>query len=84
MPLGSRVDLGAYSVEVLPDWVDITDSLDGEPRPWTLTRGDAGGALQFSTARYTSGKIPNPSLADLEGMVRKFGSQRGLPEPLAR
>src|SRR5262245_2730344 len=77
----ARVDLAALSVELRPGWEAITDTLEDEPRPWTLARPDGGGALQFSTARYKGGPVPNPSLSDLLEMVRDFGGERGLDAP---
>jgi hypothetical protein len=78
-----RVTFGAFAVQVPSGWADITEEVEAEDPPYTLARRDGVGALQFSIALYRSGAIPDPTPADLLGMVEEFGRKSGLGEPSA-
>ena len=66
---------------LLPEgWYDITDDVEAEDVPFTLARDDGVGALQFSTAFYRGGKIPNPSVEDLREMRHQLAAGQGATE----
>jgi len=66
------------SLQLSPDWFDITDDLPGEDAPLTFARPDGFGALQFSIASYQSGQIPNPDTDTLLTLLRDFALGRKL------
>jgi len=54
-------------------WRDISaDNPNGPPTLLIKLLGDSR-VLQISTAEFLSGKIPNPSLADLVGLSKNIG-----------
>ena len=76
-----RVKFDMFAVQVPRGWGDITDTVEADNPPYTLAHRDGVGALQFSVALHTGGKVTNPSPADLWGMVEQFGEAQGLAEP---
>src|SRR5262249_49493802 len=64
-------------VTVPSGWVDITESLEGEP-PITLAKQDGVGALQFSIARYANGKRPRAGIGDVVALTSRFGTAQKL------
>ncbi|GAA2817238.1 hypothetical protein EDC40_103647 [Aminobacter aminovorans] len=76
-----RVQFYGLLFDLAAGWVDATGDLPAGSPP-TLVRPTGVGALQFSVARYSGGKHPHVSLADLqdmmgkhcEGLARDFGS----------
>jgi hypothetical protein len=76
------VQFNGFSVETAPEWEDITHTLEGDSKPFTLARPTNGvGALQFSPAFYRRGPLPSPSPADLLSMAEEFGRSRSLGAP---
>jgi hypothetical protein len=73
----------AFAVEVPRGWADITADVEAEDPPYTLAHRDGVGALQFSVALYKSGLDPDPTLADLLGIIKEFGRKRQLGKPAA-
>ena len=74
-----KMQFDGISILTPPDWFDITDDLEGESVPFTVARGEHGvGALQFSTALYSSGKDPAVTLMDLLELLEDFRKKRGL------
>ena len=63
------VEFHELQFDLPPDWEDITDDLDDKWPP-TLSRRSGVGALQFSIARYKSGKLADIGIGDL----RKIGA----------
>jgi hypothetical protein len=78
-----RVTFDSFVVQVPGGWGNITATVEADNPPYTLADENGAGALQFSIALYTGGRIPNPTPADLLQMVEKFGRARGLREPSA-
>jgi hypothetical protein len=76
-----RVAFATFAVEVPDGWADITQVVEAKNPPYTLAHRNGLGALQFSTALYKSGPIPNPSLADLQEMIAEFSHTHVLGEP---
>jgi hypothetical protein len=76
-----RVAFDTFAVQVPRGWADITDEVESEDPPYTLARRDGVGALQFSVAVYESGPVPDPTPADLLGMIQEFGRKRRLGKP---
>jgi hypothetical protein len=65
------VEFYGLHFEAPPGWVDITDDLEDKWPP-TLAGPLVGGALQFSIARYKSGKLPNITMSDLRQILTNF------------
>jgi hypothetical protein len=76
-----RIAFDSFSVVTPPGWEDYTDAVEDDDPPATLVRADGVGALQFSVALYADGPVPDPSPADLSGMVGSFAQARGLGAP---
>ena len=79
----SDVVFNTFTVSVPDGWSDITSDVDGDNPPSTLASFNGVGALQFSVALYQSGPDPDPSQADLQQMVKDFGTERGLGAPVS-
>ena len=76
-----RVTFETFEIQVPRGWADITDEVEAENPPCTVAHPDGVGALQFSVALYDSGAVPDPTPADLLGMVKEFGRKRRLGKP---
>jgi len=76
-----RIAFDTFAVQVPRGWADITGEVEAEDPPYSLAHRDGVGALQFSVAVYQSGPAPDPTPADLLGMVKEFGRKRGLGRP---
>ena len=63
-----RYSFGSFSLVTPSAWLDTTDP----GGPWTLTRNDGVGALQFTVGVYRAGEVPNPSPSDLLEMLLTF------------
>ncbi len=62
----------------LPDgWFDFTNEVDGNWPP-TLAQAEASGVIQFSVARYASGKLPGITMDDLRQFCVTFCEQHGI------
>jgi len=59
-------------------WKDITESVKEAEVPFTLAKDDGTGALQFSAAKYVSGKHPNVTLQDLDELRNDFAGKKEL------
>lgn len=73
IPVGLTLDLR-------PDWCDVTDDVAGENVPFTLARPQGSGALQFSAGLHRSGIVPNLSKEDLRAMLLNFAATQRLGE----
>ena len=62
-------------------WSDVTASLDLQDAPYTVAHQDGVGALQFSIALFTGGKVPNPTSGSLKEMLEEFGRARNYGNP---
>ena len=51
---------------------DVTDDLPGRSPPTLAKASDAGGALQFSIAKYRSGEKPNANFEALRSFMTEF------------
>lgn len=68
----------------LPDgWGEITDELPDPDSPLTLAKENGVGALQFSSARYLSGELPNPTLLDLQRFLEDKAVQESWGNPIS-
>src|SRR5262245_49338659 len=72
-----RRDCGGFSLVVPPGWHDTTAEV-GQSAPFTLTKSDGVGAVQFTVALYQRGPFPNPSPDDLLEMLLEFARARGV------
>jgi hypothetical protein len=73
--------LGSVELTADAEWCDTTDEVDVADPPFTLTRVDGCGALQFTLGIYQSGRMPDPSPTTLLSMARDFGVARELTDP---
>src|SRR5439155_17394908 len=62
----------------LAGWVDITSDVETSNTPFTLARSDGVGAIQFSTAEFVGGKLPNITLNDLGELLVGFAASKRL------
>lgn len=74
----TEVEFAGLRMLLPQGWYDITDGVEAEEVPFTLARDDGVGALQFSTAFYRSGKIPDPSVDDLREMRQQLAATHGV------
>ena len=77
----ARFAFNSISVELPVGWGEITDNVEADEPPFTLAHDDGVGALQFSTAIYKSGVVPNSSLGDLLELLQDFGDKQELEDP---
>src|SRR2546422_11722629 len=70
-----------FIIDCVEGWCDVTHEVEATDSPWTLTRPDGVGALQFSAALYRRGPVPAASAAVLHSMLREFARARDLGEP---
>lgn len=72
--------VGFAGVELnLPDgWLDVTDSLP-EHSPFTLSRADGLGAIQFSVAHYRAGPTPKIDAQALIAMLCERAQSFPIP-----
>lgn len=78
---GARFSLGGITITAPPGWEDVTDSVEGIDKPFTLGRKDGVGALQFSPALHRCGPKPSPSGAVLRQMARTFAANNCAATP---
>jgi hypothetical protein len=85
-PVIHRVlDFGAFSISVADGWEDITATLDDANAPLTVADPISGvGALQFSPAIYTGGRLPRVRSDDLTALLDEFAARHGLGDPFDR
>ncbi|UOV04006.1 hypothetical protein MUU75_12660 [Pseudoxanthomonas mexicana] len=69
-----RFSCGQFSIELSSGWMDTTE----DPWPFTLSKADGVGALQFSVAVYRSGQAPVPTVDDLSGLLSEFATTHNL------
>ena len=76
-----RLVLDSFSLELAPEWIDITETLADEDAPWSYARSGGAGMLQFSAAVHRRGRRPDASVVTLEAMLRDFAVAQDLGEP---
>ena len=69
-----RYDCGPITLEFPIGWFDTTT----DDLPFTLSKTDGVGALQFSIATYKEGSPPAIDVAALESMVVEFAKTNSL------
>ncbi|MBX3628008.1 MAG: hypothetical protein KF892_23570 [Rhizobacter sp.] len=72
-----RYDCGSITLEFPVGWFDTTT----DDLPFTLSKTDGVGALQFSVATYKEGSPPAIDVAALGSMVAEFAKTNSL-DPL--
>ncbi|PBC06666.1 hypothetical protein [Mesorhizobium sp. WSM3859] len=80
-----RVEFHGLQFELSQGWEDITGDLERRWPP-TLAGPLVGGVLQFSVARYKSGKLPNVTIGDLRRMLLGYCTNlaRKFHEPVEK
>ena len=72
-----RFSCGQFSLDLPVGWMDTTE----EPEPFTLSKAEGVGALQFSVAIYSAGQVPGPTTGELSNLLSEFAKTHGLGEP---
>lgn len=72
-----QMQFDLFEIDAPDVWLDTTN-YDRDEEPTTLAKQDGVGALQFSIARYSGGRVPNPSSEDLLEMALQFGKSHGF------
>jgi hypothetical protein len=79
------LDFGVFSISVADGWEDVTATLDDANAPLTVADPILGvGALQFSSAIYKGGRLPQVGPQDLCTLLEEFASRQGLGDPFDR
>ena len=69
---------GIITITTPDSWLDVTEDI-GREALFTLAKGESGvGALQFSAAEYSGGKLPHISLKHLVDLLTDFKTSREL------
>lgn len=64
-------------------WNEITDEIPVPDPPLTLAKEEGVGALQFSSATYLSGDLPNPTLLDLQRFLEEKATGESWGDPIS-
>jgi hypothetical protein len=79
--MNKKLNYGSFSVLVPEEWDDMTKPLGDPSAPTTVANArSGGGAFQFLSAIYKSGKSPNISVNDLRSMLDEFVLTHGLDQ----
>lgn len=73
-----KYNYGPVEIEADFDWKDVTHEIEEENAPFTLARDNGVGALQFSTAAYRGGSLPEISTMTLRKLLADFAESREL------
>ncbi len=79
--MSKTIQFGGIRLSVPEGWEDTTEEVESAEKPFTLTKRDGVGALQFTIALYRRGPKPEFSSATLLHMVEDFGEKHGLGAP---
>ena len=69
-----RHDCGLMTLDIPDDWFDTTE----DSAPFTLTKPDGVGALQFSVGLYESGEAPKLNCSALSSLLLEFANAHSL------
>jgi hypothetical protein len=70
--------LGSLLITAQAGWLDVTDEIGAKNAPFTLTKNDGFGALQFTAATFKDGVKPKIIPGDLQKLLADFASSREL------
>src|SRR5947207_14651780 len=79
--MSKDIEFGGIRLSVPEGWDDTTEEVESGEKPFTLTKRDGVGGLQFTIALYRRGPRPEFSSATLLRMVEDFGEKHGLGAP---
>jgi hypothetical protein len=79
--VSKAVAFGGVRLSLPPGWEDTTKDVESREKPFTLTKSDGVGALQFTIALYRRGPKPDLSSATLLNMAEEFGEKHSLGAP---
>lgn len=80
-----QLSIGSLSLAVPEGWDDITATLESPDPASTIADPNSGvGALQFSTAIYKAGALPQVTSQNLSEMLDEFAASRDLGGPFDR
>jgi len=69
---------GGLLVHAAEGWLDVTDQIEADDPPFTLTKPDGVGAMQFSVATYQRGLSPEITTNQLGHLLDDFALSREL------
>lgn len=69
---------GGLLVTAVEGWLDVTEQIETHDPPFTLTKPEGVGAIQFSVATYEQGAIPDITLESLRQLLADFALSREL------
>lgn len=72
-----RFSCGSFSLDLPREWQDTSE----ETGPFTLSKPEGVGALQFSVAIHHTGPKPNPDMGTLSTLLSEFAEAQSLGEP---
>src|SRR4051812_22158772 len=75
------VECGGIRLSTPHEWEDTTEEVEAREKPFTLTKDDGVGALQFTIALYRRGPKPDFTSATLMNMAEEFGEKHSLGDP---
>lgn len=70
--------MATFVVRPVGDWQDITADLEQDDPPRTWARPNGVGAFQVSVLQYSGGRVPQPSLVDLQRLLVRHVEACGL------
>ena len=76
----ARIGFAGVSLILPNEWCDVSQDLPSDTPP-TLAKAEGVGALQFSTAKYKKGALPNIQYEDLWEFLRQLADSEGLGKP---
>src|SRR5258708_2316109 len=71
-------NVGNIVINSIVGWLDITHDVKAENPPFTLAKNDGVGALQFTGAKYSDGKVPVITIDSLKHLLTDFIHSREL------
>jgi hypothetical protein len=69
---------GGLLVAPVEGWLDVTDQIEADDPPFTLTKPEGVGAIQFSVATFEAGRDPNITVKQLRELLADFALSREL------
>lgn len=67
-----RYDCDGFTLELPDGWLNTTE---GSSAPFTLSKPDGVGALQFTVGLWRSGEVPSPDSSSLHEMLIRFAQR---------
>jgi hypothetical protein len=69
---------GGLLIAASDGWLDVTSEIETDSPPFTLTKEDGVGAIQFSVAKYEHGSLPQITMTNVRELLADFALSREL------